>query len=238
MTHAVTSSAPGYSSALRITSKHNLDYRRFLPQHWEKTVLARSLVHSMQHSPTEAHRFSASQEIPRILWNKEVHYRIHKCPSPVPILTSSIQYTPPHPTSSRPSLLLSHLRLGFPSGLFPPGFPTKTLYTPLLSPYALHAPLISFCSILSPEQYCKRIAPPVLNLYTSWKRVVNVTPRERTTLSSGQNTARHREGLEVLERAEISVPNGIRSLDRPVRTLFAIPTTLRELECSKERMVY
>ena len=48
--------------------------------------------------------------------------------------TSSIQSIYPHPTSWRSILMLSsHLRLGLPSGLFPSGFPTKTLYTSLLT---------------------------------------------------------------------------------------------------------
>jgi len=39
----------------------------------------------------------------------------------------------PHPTFWRSVLISSHLRPNLPSGLFHPGFPTKTLYTPLLA---------------------------------------------------------------------------------------------------------
>ena len=47
----------------------------------------------------------------------------------------SIESRSPHPTSWRSIVILSsYLRLGLPIGLFPSGFPTKTLYTPLLSP--------------------------------------------------------------------------------------------------------
>ena len=56
---------------------------------------------------------------------------------------SSIQSIPPHPASwIYIEIWSSHLRLGLPTGLFPSGFSTKTLYTPLLSPHMcyMHRP--------------------------------------------------------------------------------------------------
>ena len=71
-----------------------------------------------------------------VLWisKPKVHYRNHKCPPPVRILSQLVPAQTPHPTFWRSILILSsHFCLGLPSGLFPSGFPTKTLYMPLLS---------------------------------------------------------------------------------------------------------
>jgi len=114
------------------------------------------LIDSLTYFLHVAESFSASQEIPRILWNPKVHYRSHKCPPSVPVLS---HLDPVHTPTSY--FLKIHLNVIFPST---PGSPKRSLslmfphQNPVYSspPYALHAPPISFCSILSPEQYWVR----------------------------------------------------------------------------------
>ena len=119
-------------------------------------ILACRQVNFTKHSPSrEANQFSATQEIPRILWNPKAHYRIHKRLPSVPILS---QLDPVHnPTSQFRNIHLNVIVLstrGSSKCSLTLRFPTETLYIPLLSPpYALRAPPILFFSILSTEQY-------------------------------------------------------------------------------------
>ena len=87
-------------------------------------LLTDLLTYSTEQSPSwEANRFSASNEIPRILCNPNYPEQDRSSPYP------------PYPTSWRSIFILSsNLRLGLPTGLFPVDFPTKTLYSSLLSP--------------------------------------------------------------------------------------------------------
>ena len=88
----------------------------------------------MEQSPSwDANRFAASQEIPRILWNPKVRYRIQKCSPPAPILSQLDPLHTPHPTSWRSILILSsHLSLGLPSGPFPSGIIIPFTVKPLV----------------------------------------------------------------------------------------------------------
>jgi len=95
----------------------------------------------MEQSPSgEANWFAASQEFPRILWNPKVHYCIHKCPPPVPILN---QLDSVHkPTSD---FLKTHLNIVLPSTPGSPKWPLSLRFPHQTPVQASPLPMCATC---------------------------------------------------------------------------------------------
>ena len=102
-------------------------------------LLLDQLTSSVEKIPRESNSSSAIQDFHRCVWNPKSHYYVHKGPA------LQNQTYPVHELCFIPLkstfILSTHLHLGLPSGLFPPGFYTKTLYTSLLSPRRTSNPI-------------------------------------------------------------------------------------------------
>jgi hypothetical protein len=138
-----------YCSPLYFMCKCQFKTKRIDPKHSVLVFIYLWHTYSMEQSSSwEANRFVGSQEIPRILLNPKVHYRIHNCPSPVHILS---QLDPIHTPTSH--ILDIHLNIIFQSK---PGYPKWPLSLRFLHlnpvyasplPYTLYMPRRSHSSI-------------------------------------------------------------------------------------------
>jgi hypothetical protein len=137
-----TSRGKRFSSALESPGQFLGPPILLLNRYWRLLYL---LTHSREQSPLwEANRFAASQEIPRILLNPKVHYRIHNCSPPVSILSQ------PNPVQTPTSHFLKiHANIMLPST---PGSPQRSLslrfplpkpYTRLSLPHPRYMPRLS-----------------------------------------------------------------------------------------------
>jgi len=127
--------ADGATVQMRTASRHILI---FLLTPWSR-VLA------------EANRFSARQEIPHNLWNPKVHYRRHKCPPPVPILS---QIDPADATTSH--FLKIHLNIILPftsgssKGSLSPRFPHQNPVFTSPLPHSCYMPRLDHIILALP----------------------------------------------------------------------------------------
>jgi hypothetical protein len=124
--------------AVCFTCEHNI--RAFWPNMDLKCfckisiqLKVRSVTNFMKQSPWETGSRSNSRKIPRFLWIPKIHYRVHKGP---PLVRMLSQITPVHnltPSFFKRSILtvglLFRLRPDLPSRLLPSICPTKILYT-------------------------------------------------------------------------------------------------------------
>ena len=168
----------------------------------------------MVQSPSwEANWFADSQEIPAFHSTRRFITALTSVRHLSLSWASLIQSTYPHPTSWRFSLILStHLRLRLPIGLFPYGFPTKTLYTllssPILATCPAHLILLDFITrTILGELYksfssslCNLLHSPVTSYYITCMlleltTLIQICPKIATTgkCSADSWTAEHME---------------------------------------------
>ena len=176
------------------------NFVRFLSVGLKVSIVTKQLhIYSIVQSPSwEANWFAASQEIPRILRNPQVHYRTHKRPPTVSILG---QTNPVHiPTSH---LLQIHPNIIHPST---PRFLQWYKLTYLLTPWcrnlleqltglqlvkkfpAFHGTRMFITALTSVRHLSLSWASPFQSIYphpTSWRSILIISTHLRLGLPSG-----------------------------------------------------
>jgi len=164
----------------------------------------------------EANRFSASQEIPRILRSPKVHWLIHQSAAPVPILSQINQFYGPQ---------IHFLKIHFNNALPSKSGSSKWLLSPIyIYPLKVKCTLVralTLCTGRTARRGSRGIALLFLDhgIRRGWG--VSVTPRPLF--------APGKDPIPIVQEAEWAqgpvwtgtenlAPTGIRSLDRPARS--------------------